>query len=118
MAEGFAERGSRRGRGRYLAERRAAQIRNKVGAELAYVIFGTMNEARFAPAHEVEAQRVETGRVDDAPVMPQVAFTVERGYPQPAIVGAEAGSPKHGADAVRREIEHQPGRLRRARRSE
>src|SRR6185295_18876476 len=86
--------------------------------ELVHVVFGAMNEARLAPAHEVEAERVEPGRGHDAAVVPQATLAIEHWRVQPAVVGAEASGPQHSADAVRLEVDEEPGVLGRLGRGE
>src|SRR6186713_3382401 len=108
MAVGRTSRGRRGCRWRQFPQRHATQIRHKMRAELAHVVLGAVDEARLAPAHEVEAERIEPGRIHDAAFVPQVALAIEYWRAQPAVVGAEAGGPEHGADAMGFQIHEEP----------
>ena len=56
-------------------------------AEVADVVLRAMDEARFAPAHEVEAQHVQARCVDDSAVVAQASFAIEHRHVQPAKSG-------------------------------
>ena len=85
----------------------AAQERGEMFAEVAGVVFGAMDEARFAPAHEVETQHVQAWRVDDAAVVTQASLAIEHGHLQPVKVGTKARGPDDRADATPGQVERQ-----------
>src|SRR5690349_20423951 len=66
-----------------LAEGRSPKIADEVLADVAHVVFRAMDEARFAPTHEIEAERVHAGRVDDAAVVSETTLAIEYRHAQP-----------------------------------
>ena len=78
---------------------------------VADVVFRAMNEARFAAAHEVEPERIETGHVDDSALVTQATFPVQRRYVQPGMVGSEASGPDHRAEPLALEVETETWRV-------
>src|SRR5262245_44808696 len=70
-----------------------------------------MNEARFAAAHEVEPEHIETRHVHDPALMTQTTFPVQRRYVQPGMVGSEASGPDHRAEPLALEVETETWRV-------
>src|SRR5262245_66304177 len=87
------------------------EVRHKVRGDVADVVFRAMNEARFAAAHEVEPERIETGYVDDAALVTQTTFPIQRRYVQPGMVGSEASGPDHRAEPLAFEVETETRRV-------
>src|SRR6185503_13749533 len=76
-------------------------------AELADVVLRSMDEARLASAHEVEAQHIEAGRVDDSAVVAQAPLAIKHRQVQPAEIRMKARRPDDRADAAVGQIERQ-----------
>lgn len=64
--------------------------------EFAHVVFGAMDEARFAAAKKWQPQHNQP-RGDDATVMLQGAVAAENRHMQPAVIRPKAGRPDDGA---------------------
>ena len=56
------------------------QMTGKVNAEIMHIVFSAMDEARFATAHEIQAECIEAGCRDDAAIMPKTIFVIENGH--------------------------------------
>src|SRR4030095_1191974 len=54
-----------------------AEVRREMLAKVADIVFGTVHEARLAPAHEVEPEHVEARRIDYPAVVTQASLTIE-----------------------------------------
>ncbi len=83
----------------------------EVRRHLSRIVFDAMDEGRFPPPQDRQAERVETGSVsDDAAVVAEQAPSVEYRDVQPGVVGAVTGRPDDGADLTAAQVELQPRR--------
>jgi hypothetical protein len=48
--------------------------------ELTRIIFGTADECRLPSSKKRQPERIQTRRIDDAAVVPQVSFVVDHGH--------------------------------------
>ena len=55
----------------------------KVSAQFPHVVLGAVYEARFAAAQKGQPEDIQAGRIDDPPIVPELAFAVEYRDVQP-----------------------------------
>ena len=65
-----------------------------MGAEIARVVAGAVDQCGLAAAQELHPHQVHAGRADDPAVMTDVALAVENRQLQPGIVRPIAGRPR------------------------
>src|SRR5262249_12431235 len=79
-----------------------------MGSEICSIIAGPVDEGRFAPAHERQAQDVHPRCCYNASVVPDAPFAIEHGYVEPGIVGPISCRPNHRPDPAAVQIEAKP----------
>ena len=65
-------------------------------SHLARIVFDAMDERRFTPAEDRQADGVHPWRIDDAALVPDEPLLVQHWYVQPAVIGMEPGRPDDG----------------------
>ena len=75
--------------------------------EVARVVLRAMNESRLASPEDGQSDGIQTRRIDDSAIVPQVALAVNYRHIEPAVVRVKSGRPDDGTDLAAPEIETQ-----------
>ncbi len=82
------------------------EVRRQVGAQVAGVIAGAIDKARFAASQERHPHQVHPRRIDDdSPVMADTTFAVEHGHIEPGKVRAKPRRPEDGPDLATAQVD-------------
>ena len=84
------------------------KVAGEVIDQIARVILGAVDEGGLASPEHGQSDGVQPGRIDNSPVMPKVAFAIDHGHSEPAVVRAKPGRPDDGTDLARSEVEVEP----------
>src|SRR5690606_31619279 len=87
----------------------AREPARQVIRQLASIVLGAVDEARFAAAQERKSHDVKTRYGADTAFMANKSPAIQQGFIEPGIVGAVAGCPQHGADGAAGKIQAQAG---------
>ena len=81
------------------------EIGREVGAQVASIVAGAVDETRLAAPEERYAHQVHPGGLDDASVVADTALAVEHQHVEPRVVGTESGRPDDGSDLTVFEVD-------------
>src|SRR5215470_15140831 len=85
------------------------EVLAQMSGEIRSIVACSVNEGRFAPAHEWQAHDVHSGCRNNPAVVTDASLAVEHGDVQPGVVGAIARRPDHRTDAGTDQVQAEPG---------
>src|SRR5216683_954171 len=101
-------------RGSQLTGRRIGEVSGEVIDQVARVVLRAMDEGRLASPEDGQSDGIQPWHIDNAAIVPQVAFTIDHRNIEPAVVRPKSGCPDDGSDLAAPQVEIEPRRGGRA----
>src|SRR6516225_7722163 len=87
----------------------AIEVLAQVSGEIRSIVACSVNEGRFAPAHERQAHDVHSRCGNNPAVVTYASLAIEHRDVQPGVVGAISRRPNHRTDTSVDQVQAEPG---------